>query len=131
MEYPLRHTARIRVSYYDTDRMGVVWHGNYIKYFEDAREDLFRNVGLPYSELEKSGVMMPIVDISAEYIKSAFYDELLAVEVTVPEPPRARIRIEYVIRNEAGDICATGHTTLAFIDAATRRPCRPPKSLRQ
>lgn len=130
MDYPLSYVAHVRVNYFDTDRMGVVWHGNYIKYFETAREELFRSLGMPYSELEKSGVMMPIVDLAAEYRKSAFYDDVLAIEVTVPEPPRARIRVEYVVRDGAGDVCATGHTTLAFIDATTRRPCRPPREMR-
>ncbi len=131
MEYPIAHTAQIRVNYFDTDQMGVVWHGNYIKYFEMAREELFRSLGLPYAELEMAGVMMPIVDVAVEYKFPAHYDEVLSVETRVAEPPRSRIRVEYVITNARGEVNATGSTTLAFIDAATRRPCRPPASLRK
>ena len=131
MDYPLAHTAHIRVNYFDTDQMGVVWHGNYIKYFEMAREELFREAGLPYAELEKAGIMMPIVDVAVEYKYPAHYDEVLSVETRVAEPPRSRIRVEYVIANEQGETVVTGSTTLAFIDSATRRPCRPPAALRR
>ncbi len=130
MDYPLTHTARIRVNYFDTDQMGVVWHGNYIKYFEMAREELFREAGLPYAELEKAGIMMPIVDVAVEYKYPAHYDEILSIETRVPEPPRSRIRVEYVITNAQGETVVTGSTTLAFIDSTTRRPCRPPAALR-
>ena len=131
MNYPISHVAEIRVNYFDTDQMGVVWHGNYIKYFEMAREELFRTLGLPYAEVEKAGIMMPIVDVAVEYKFPARYDEILHVETRVAEPPRSRIRVDYVITNEAGQVNVVGHTTLAFIDAATRRPCRPPAALRQ
>ena len=130
MNYPISHVAEIRVNYFDTDQMGVVWHGNYIKYFEMAREELFRTLGLPYAEVEKAGIMMPIVDVAVEYKFPARYDEILHVETRVAEPPRSRIRVDYVITNEAGQVNVVGHTTLAFIDAATRRPCRPPAALR-
>ena len=131
MDYPLSHTAQVRVNYFDTDQMGVVWHGNYIKYFEMAREELFRTLGLPYSEVEKAGIMMPIVDVSVEYKYPAHYDEVLSIETRVQDPPRSRIRVEYVITNPQGETVVTGSTTLAFIDSATRRPCRPPAALRQ
>ena len=131
MDYPLIHTAQVRVNYFDTDQMGVVWHGNSIKYFEMAREELFRTLGLPYSEVEKTGIMMPIVDVSVEYKYPAHYDEVLSIETRVAEPPRSRIRVEYVITNPQGETVVTGSTTLAFIDSATRRPCRPPAALRQ
>ena len=131
MDYPLFHTAQVRVNYFDTDQMGVVWHGNYIKYFEMAREELFRTLGLPYSEVEKTGIMMPIVDVSVEYKYPAHYDEVLSIETRVQDPPRSRIRVEYVITNPQGETVVTGSTTLAFIDSATRRPCRPPAALRQ
>ena len=131
MDYPLSHTAQVRVNYFDTDQMGVVWHGNYIKYFEMAREELFRTLGLPYSEVEKAGIMMPIVDVSVEYKYPAHYDEVLSIETRVQDPPRSRIRVEYVITNPQGETVVTGSTTLAFIDSATRRPSRPPAALRQ
>ncbi len=130
MEYPISHVTQLRVNYFDTDKMGVVWHGNYIKYFEIAREELFRSVGLPYDEVEKAGVMMPIVDVAVEYRLPAHYNEVLNAEARVLEAPRSRIRVEYTISNAQGEVNVSGHTTLAFIDAETRRPCRPPAAVR-
>lgn len=129
MDYPLEYEAKIRVAYYDTDQMGVVWHGNYLKYFEDAREEMFRSLGLPYSEMEKQGIIMPIIDCALRYIKPARYDDVLTVKVIVAEPPRARIKVEYEIRDGNGDLCTTGSTSLGFVSAATLAPCRPPRSL--
>lgn len=129
MDYPLEYVAKIRVPYYDTDQMGVVWHGNYLKYFEDAREEMFRSMGLPYGEMERQGTIMPVVDASLRYLKPAKYDDVLAVKVTVAEPPRSKIKIDYEIRDGGGDLCTTGSTTLAFVSAATLAPCRPPRSL--
>ena len=130
MEYPLSHNTEIRVNYFDTDKMGVVWHGNYVKYFEMAREEMFRNVGLSYAALEKAGIMMPVVEVGVSYLRPAEYDEVLTVESIVASAPGARIRIEYAVRNKAGETNATGFTVLAFINAETRRPCRPPAELR-
>lgn len=131
MTYPFTHSTQIRVNYFDTDKMGVVWHGNYVKYFEIAREEMFRSAGLSYAELEKSGIMMPVVDVAVQYSRPAQYDEVLTVETIVKEAPRARIAIDYVVRNPAGETNATGTTTLAFVNAETRRPCRPPSVLRE
>jgi len=130
MDYPISHVTKIRVHYFDTDKMGVVWHGNYIKFFEMAREELFRTIGLPYEEVEKAGVMMPIVDVGVEYKHPALYNEVLNAEARVLEAPRSRIRVDYTITNAQGEVNVVGHTTLAFIDAQTRRPCRPPASVR-
>lgn len=130
MNYPFSHKTSIRVNYFDTDKMGVVWHGNYIKYFEIAREEMFRNAGLSYAALEQTGIMMPVVEVGVTYLKPAEYDEILTVESVVETAPGARIRIAYTVSNPAGEINATGFTVLAFINAATRRPCRPPAELR-
>ena len=89
MQYPLEYSAKIRVNYYDTDQMGVVWHGNYLKYFEDAREEMLRSLGCPYQELERDGVIMPVVDVALRYLHPARYGDVLTVKVIVKEPPRA------------------------------------------
>ncbi len=130
MKYPAEYTAKVRVNYYDTDRMGVVWHGNYLKYFEDAREEMLRVLGLPYGEIEKAGVMTPVVEASVKYMAPARYDEVLDVKVRIAEPPRARMVIDYEIVRPDGSLCATGQTTLAFVDCATHAPCRPPAAFR-
>jgi acyl-CoA thioester hydrolase len=127
---PFEQTTQIRVRYAETDRMGVVWHGNYLQYFETGRTEALRACGWSYRELEESGIMLPLVEAHVEYLRSATYDDLLTVKTRVCEPPTARIRFDYEIWNEAGEKLATGHTVLGFIDAKTRRPCRPPAKLK-
>ncbi|MDD5705281.1 MAG: thioesterase family protein [Kiritimatiellae bacterium] len=127
---PFEHSTQLRVRYAETDQMGVVWHGHYVQYFEAARTDALRANGGSYRALEASGIMMPVVELGISYHKPARYDDLLTIVTRVAEPPGARLRFDYEILNEAREQLVTGYTTLAFMDAATRRPCRPPHSLR-
>ena len=127
---PFEHRTQLRVRYAETDQMGVVWHGHYIAYFEAARTEALRACGGSYRDLEATGTMMPVVEDGLKYIKPARYDDLLTITVRVTEPPGARMKFLYEICNEEGDLLVTGHTTLAFIDTTTRRPCRPPPMLR-
>lgn len=121
--------AKIRVEYHHTDQMGIVHHSNYIKFFEVARTEWLRAVGLTYAEMERRGVMMPIVEVQVKYRMPAYYDELITVRAIVDELPKARITFRYEIRGEDGRDIATGMTTLGFIDKTTRRPQRAPQWL--
>ena len=128
---PFEHTVELRVRYAETDAMGIVWHGNYMVYFEAARTEAMRNTGLPtYRELEAAGIMMPIVELGINFFTPARYDDLLRVTARVTEPMRARIRFDYEVMCGETRVAA-GFTTLAFMDAATRRPCRPPKEFQK
>ncbi len=120
-EYP------IRVWYVHTDAMGIVHHSNYICYYESARSDLMRDLGASYAAMEAEGIMMPILDVTSRYLKPARYDEVLTVRVTIREMPQARVTFEYEILNATGDLLNTGTTTLGFMNASTRRPCRAPQ----
>ncbi len=127
---PFEFTASMRVRYAETDAMGVVWHGNYLAYFEEARTEGLRSTGaFSYRTMEEEGIMMPVVEVGMTYFSPAKYDDELRVTVRVAEPPRARMRFEYVVKLPDGTRVAEGFTVLAFMDAATRRPCRPPKAL--
>lgn len=127
---PFIHESQIRVRYAETDQMGVVWHGNYLQYFEVARTEALRASGWSYRSLEESGIMLPLVEAHLEYFMSARYDDLLTVRVTVVHPPTARMRFDYEIYNDTGAALVTGHTVLGFVNVTTRRPCRPPQRLR-
>lgn len=117
----------IRVRYGETDQMGVVYHGNYPSYFEVARVEFFRELGLPYKDLEASGIMLPVVDLGIKYLRPAYYDEILHIHTSIPEIPRSvRFRFEYIIKNAAGETLTEGHAVLAFIDKETRKPVRCP-----
>ncbi|MEK6755045.1 MAG: thioesterase family protein, partial [Bacteroidota bacterium] len=91
----IKHSTSIRVRYADTDQMRLVYYGKYFEYFEEARSDLLRSLGLPYAEIENQGIFLPVIEAYAKYKKSACYDELLTVETTVKELPVVRVRIDY------------------------------------
>lgn len=120
---------KLRVEYHHTDQMGIVHHSNYIKFFEAARTEWLRAAGMTYAEMERRGVMMPIVDVHVKYRQPAYYDEVLSVSVFVDELPMARMIFRYEIRGGDGRDVASGTTTLGFIDSVTRRPQRAPEWL--
>ena len=121
--------TKIRVEYHHTDQMGIVHHSNYVKFFEVARTEWLRASGLTYAEMERRGVMMPIVDVAVKYRNPALYDELISVTAFVDEAPKARMVFRYEVRGEDGREIASGSTTLGFIDKETRRPMRAPQWL--
>ena len=121
--------TKIRVEYHHTDQMGIVHHSNYVKFFEVARTEWLRAMGITYAEMERRGVMMPIVDVAVKYRNPALYDEFISVTAFVDEAPMARMTFRYEVRGEDGREIATGSTTLGFIDSQTRRPQRAPQWL--
>ncbi|WP_304582156.1 thioesterase family protein [uncultured Alistipes sp.] len=123
----LSYDCKIRVWYKHTDQMGICHHSNYICYYEAARSEWMRALGLPFSEVERRGIMMPILEVQSKYLRPARYDELLTVSIALKELPAARITFHYEIRNEQGDLLNTGMTQLGFIHSDTRRPCRCPE----
>jgi acyl-CoA thioester hydrolase len=122
----ITHEITHRVAYYETDTMGYVHHSNYIRLFERARTELMRHLGYTYAAMEASGVMMPIIEASCRYHSPGRYDDLLTVKTIIKEMPVTRMHIEYEVRNEAGVLLCSGHTTLVFVNADTRRPTRAP-----
>ena len=125
----ITYDAKIRVNYKDTDQMGIVHHSNYIVYYEMARVEALRVWCMPYSEMEKSGIISPILEVGSKYILPAYFDEVLTVRVIVEEVPMVRLKVRYELYNEEGKLINTGHTWLGFLDGETRRPCRAPQSL--
>ncbi len=123
----ISHTSTVRVRYADTDKMGVVYNGNYLTYFEIGRTELLRAIELPYSELEKHGCLLPVSEAKVLYKIPAVYDDILHITTTFKYSAHsATITIEYKITRDA-DCIAEGYTTHPFLNATTRRPMRPPK----
>lgn len=121
---------KLRTRYSETDKMGVIFHGNYINYYEIARTEMLRQTGVySYTEMEKNGIMMPVIEIESKYIMPAYYDECLNIKVSIKELPTARMTFYYEIFNENNDLINTGKAVLAFMHSETRRPCRPPQKL--
>ena len=126
----IQHSTQLRVRYADTDQMRFVYYGKYFEYFEQGRSDLLRSIGLPYGEIEKHGIWLPVIEASAKYRRSARYDEMMTIETSVTEMPVARIRIEYrVFREGEAEAIVEGYTIHGFVNASTGKPTRAPAIL--
>jgi len=124
----IQHTAKLRVRYADTDQMGIVYYAKYLEYFEVARTELLRELGLPYRTLEEEGFALPVADAAVKYYKGAAYDDELLITATIIPANSPRLPIEYkIIRASDEALLAEGSTTLVFTDSKTWKPVRPPK----
>lgn len=121
--------TKIRVRYGETDQMGYVYYGFYAMYYEVARVESLRQLGLTYREIEAMGVIMPVLENKSKYLAPGRYDEELRIVTTLRDKPSVRIRFEYEIFNEQNKLIHQGETLLAFVDKLTNRPCRPPAAM--
>jgi acyl-CoA thioester hydrolase len=119
--------THIRVRYGETDQMGYVYYGNYAMYYEVARVESLRRLGLTYKELEAMGVMMPVLENKSRFLNAALYDDLLKIVTTIREKPGVKIKFEYDIYNGEGKLIHQGETLLAFVDKNSGKPVRPPQ----
>lgn len=107
----VRNYTSVRVLFADTDAMGVVYHTNYIKWFERGRNELMRQLNLPYTDLSKTGFHLPLIKVSCEYLKFGTYDQLLTVETTFAYISKATVRFNSKIWDEGQkDLLAEGYT---------------------
>jgi acyl-CoA thioester hydrolase len=121
------HTFQIRVRYADTDKMGIVYNGNYLRFFEIGRTELMRSFGIPYKELESNGYLLPLLEAKVEWKGTARYDDLLDIITRFnPNGVTTRIRFEYQILCEGKEI-AVGYTMHTFVRADSFRAVRPPQ----
>jgi acyl-CoA thioester hydrolase len=121
--------VNIRVRYGETDKMGYLYYGNYAMYYEVARVETIRSLGVSYKEMEDNGIMLPVLELKSKFIKPAYYDELLTVKTTIPKLPDIRIEFKYQIYNEQNTLINTGSTELVFFDWTKKRPCRIPEEI--
>lgn len=121
----------VRVRYGETDQMGYVYYGVYAMYYEVARVESLRKLGLTYKSLEAQGIIMPVLENKSKYIAPAYYDELLRIVCVVRERPGVRIRFNYEIFNEENKLIHIGETLLVFVDRRTSKPCPPPEAMEQ
>jgi acyl-CoA thioester hydrolase len=106
----------IRVRYAETDQMNVVYYGNYAQYFEVARAESIRNLGLTYKEMESEGIMMPVVEMQTKFLRPAHYDDLLTIKTIMRElPVDHRILFEHEVLNEEKKILTLGKVILYFV----------------
>lgn len=120
--------SNVVVRYAETDQMGVAHHSVYPIWFEVARTDFIKTIGVSYGDMEKMGVMLPVTDIGVKYIRSAYYEDVVTVRVFVDRVTNVRISFRYeVLRGE--ELLATGTSGHAWVDAKTFRPISLKKRL--
>lgn len=120
----------IRVIYGDTDKMGISYYGNYFRWFEGARTEYFRALDLPYTECEKKGIFLPVIEANAKYQAPSSYDDLLIVRTSVSELGRTSMRFEYqVFEKKSMKLLVTGFTVHVSVDAQMK-PSRLPEDVK-
>lgn len=124
--------TKIRVRYAETDQMNVVYHGNYAQYFEVGRVESIRQLGLSYKDMEAMGVIMPVIEWTAKFLRPAHYDDLLTVKTTMNSLP-ADHRVEFIqeVYSEQGQLLTKGKVLLYFLKARTMEKTTMPEELRK
>ncbi len=122
----IEYEYTFRVMYPDTDQMGTVHHANYVKYYETARWELFRNIGISYHSVEEAGYMLPVIDMKFKFLKTTHYDAKLRVKTTLTAVKGVRIWFSYELFNEKNELINTAETSLAFVRREDWKPCAAP-----
>lgn len=123
--------TQIRIHYALTDQMGMVYHGRYAEFFEIGRVEALRQLGIAYSDIEKSGVIMPVTELHTRFLRPARYDDLITIITTLREMPHDhRIVFHSEIFNEKKELLTAGHVTLYFVDAKTMKKTVMPDVIR-
>ena len=124
--------TQVRVRYAETDQMGVVYHSNYFPYFETARAESIRQLGFTYADMEKMGIIMPVIEAQWRYLRPALYDDLLTIKVILKElPVHHKIEFHHEVLNEKGELLATGKIILYFMLEKTMKRTTMPEVLLQ
>lgn len=113
---------RRRANYYETDQMGIVHHSNYIRWMEEARLDYMSQTGMNYADVEKLGILIPVVKVSCEYKNSIYYNEIFTIRTKMVRFNGVNLDYSYEILTEDGRIAATGESGHCFLNTETRIP---------
>ncbi len=124
----MNFTYERRINYYETDRMGVVHHSNYIRFLEEARCYMLDAMDIPYSALEESGIMIPVLGINLSFKQHVTFDDIIVITPVIKEFNGLRLTVNYTVTNKStGNIVLTGETKHCFTDI-TLKPLRLQKS---
>lgn len=111
----LVHETQVRVYYEDTDKMGVVYYGVYPRYYEIGRTEMIRSLGVSYKDIEDTGILLPARSLNVNYLKSAYYDDLLTIRTIVEAIPKVKFPIKTEIYNQQNELINEGEVVLAFL----------------
>jgi len=124
--------TKVRVRYAETDQMGVVYHSNFFLYYEVGRAESIRDLGFTYADMEKLGVIMPVVEVQSRFLRPALYDELLTIKTILKELPlHHKIEFHHEVYNQKEELLATGRVALYFMEAKTMKRTTMPGQLLQ
>lgn len=124
----LTHTMQIRVRYGEVDQMGFLYHANYVTYFDVARTEMIRELGMSNHRVEELGYMIPVLSVNVDYGMPAHYDDVLTIRTSIRELPKVKSTFFFeVFRDET--LLATGNVTVAFMHSDTKKACRPPREM--
>jgi len=118
----MRFSTKLRVRYSETDKMGFCYYGNYAQYFEVARVEALRELGIVYKLLEENGILLPVTEIHIRYLQPAKYDDLLEIKTSITKFQGTRMYFQYEVWNEEGILLNDAETTLVFVDANSMKP---------
>ena len=113
---------KLRTRYGEVDKMGYVYHVNYVTYCHQARNELLRKLGLDEIQLEDKQVILPVISFDIKYKKPAHFDDLISIKTTIKEMPKVRFSFEFEIRNEKNILLSTAKSTVVFVDSRSRLP---------
>jgi acyl-CoA thioester hydrolase len=116
----LQEDTEVIVRFNEADPLGIVWHGHYIRYFEDGREAFGKKYGVSYLDFYREGVAVPVVSVQCDYKKPVRYGERVIVRCTYDSTPAAKLRFNYkVYEADTQELVATGSTVQVFVDGKT------------
>ncbi|HEY4336016.1 MAG TPA: thioesterase family protein [Puia sp.] len=122
--------TQVRVRYAETDQMNIVYHGNYAQYFEVGRVEAIRQLGFSYKDLESTGIIMPVIEWTAKFLRPAHYDDLLTIRTTLKDwPTDYRIEFHQEVYNPRGKMITTGLVRLYFLVAKTMEKTNMPPEM--
>ena len=106
------------VQYYETDKMGITHHSNYIRWMEEARVDFLKNIGWDYSQLEEMGIMSPVIAVSCKYKLSTTFEEMISIEINVAEYNGAKLTLKYIMTNPEGKTVCEAVSEHCFVNSS-------------
>ena len=112
------HIHQKKVYYKDVDKMGIVYYSRYLEYFEESRTELLSSLGLKVSDIEKLGIILPVISCHCEFKKGARFEDIILVRSWIEERPRSTLKILYeAILNKTNDLLVKGYTIHAFVNS--------------
>lgn len=107
-----------KVHYYETDRMGITHHSNYVRWMEEARIDFLEQIGWKYEKLEEMGIISPVTDIECKYRVTTTFADLISIRVSVEEFKGVKLKLKYEMKNQNDILVCEGHSEHCFVDRA-------------